>query len=86
MKDNLMIYIVECSFVDFVSEVEWNDFYSVDKLLVFILVIGFYMLQCFRVVSDGCFVYLVVYMIDGFDVLIGDEYWQKGGGNFVCWQ
>lgn len=81
-----MIYVVECSYFDFVSEEEWNDFYSLYKLFVFIFVWGFYILQCFRVCGVGCLIYFVFYLIDGLEVLQGDEYVWKGGGNFVCWQ
>lgn len=81
-----MIYTVECSFADPTSEAEWNDFYSADKLPALISVTGFHTSQRFRAVSDGCPVYLAIHTIDGLDVLTGDEYRQKGGGNFARWQ
>ncbi|RQV08840.1 sugar ABC transporter [Burkholderia cenocepacia] len=81
-----MIYTVECSFADPASEAEWNDFYSLDKLPALISVAGFHTSQRFRAISDGCPVYLAVHTIDGLDVLTGDEYRQKGGGNFARWQ
>ncbi|WDS37453.1 hypothetical protein [Pseudoxanthomonas sp.] len=81
-----MIYTVECSFTDPASEAEWNDFYSLDKLPALISVSGFHTSQRFRAVSPGCPVYLAIHSIDGLDVLQGDEYRQKGGGNFARWQ
>ncbi|AOI80657.1 MULTISPECIES: hypothetical protein [Burkholderia] len=81
-----MIYTVECSFADAASEAEWNDFYSDDKLPALISVAGFHTSQRFRAISDGCPVYLAVHTIDGLDVLTGDEYRRKGGGNFARWQ
>ncbi|MDO1585424.1 sugar ABC transporter [Rhizobium oryzicola] len=81
-----MIYTVECSFADPASEVEWNDFYSLDKLSALISVTGFHTSQRFRSLSRGCPVYLALHSIDGFDILTGEEYRQKGGGNFARWQ
>ncbi|KWF30786.1 hypothetical protein [Burkholderia pseudomultivorans] len=81
-----MIYTVECSFADPGSEAEWNDFYSLEKLPALISVTGFRTSQRFRAISDGCPVYLAVHTIDGPDVLSGDEYRDKGGGNFARWQ
>ncbi|MGS0891488.1 sugar ABC transporter [Burkholderia stagnalis] len=81
-----MIYTVECSFADPGSEAEWNDFYSLTKLPALISVTGFRTSQRFRAISDGCPVYLAVHTIDGLDVLTGDEYRRKGGGNFARWQ
>lgn len=81
-----MIYTVECSFADPVSEVEWNDFYSLDKLPALISVNGFHTSQRFKALSSGCPVYLAAHSIDGLDVLLGDEYREKGGGNFARWQ
>lgn len=81
-----MIYTVECSFADPRSEAEWNDFYSLEKLPALISVTGFHTSQRFKAISDGCPVYLAVHTIDGLDVLTGDEYRRKGGGNFARWQ
>jgi len=81
-----MIYTVECSFADPNSEAEWNDFYSLEKLPALISVTGFRTSQRFKSLSDGCPVYLAVHTIDGLDVLTGEEYRQKGGGNFARWQ
>ncbi|MFZ3120766.1 MAG: sugar ABC transporter [Variovorax sp.] len=81
-----MIYTVECSFADPRSEAEWNDFYSLEKLPALISVTGFHTSQRFKALSDGCPVYLAVHTIDGLDVLTGEEYRQKGGGNFARWQ
>lgn len=81
-----MIYTVECSFADPRSEAEWNDFYSLEKLPALISVTGFRTSQRFKALSDGCPVYLAVHTIDGLDVLTGEEYRQKGGGNFSRWQ
>jgi hypothetical protein len=81
-----MIYTVECSFADPGSEAEWNDFYSRDKLPALISVSGFHTSQRFRALSPGCPVYLALHSIDGLDILTGEEYRQKGGGNFARWQ
>jgi len=81
-----MIYTVECSFSDPRSEAEWNDFYSLEKLPALISVSGFHTSQRFKALSDGCPVYLAVHTIDGLDILTGDEYRRKGGGNFARWQ
>lgn len=81
-----MIYTVECSFADPVSEAEWNDFYSLEKLPALISVKGFRTSQRFKALSPGCPVYLAVHSIDGLDVLQGSEYRRKGGGNFARWQ
>lgn len=81
-----MIYSVECSFADPVSEAEWNDFYSFNKLPALISVSGFHTSQRFRAVSCGCPVYLALHSIDGIEVLNGAEYRDKGGGNFARWQ
>ncbi len=85
-KDNPMIYTVECSFADPNSEAEWNDFYSLEKLPALISVRGFHTSQRFRSISAGCPVYLAIHTIDGPDVLSGEEYRRKGGGNFARWQ
>ncbi len=84
--DTMMIYTVECSFADPASEAEWNDFYSLDKLPDLISVSGFHTSQRFKALSRGCPVYLALHSIDGHDILAGDEYRQKGGGNFARWQ
>ncbi|NIE62767.1 sugar ABC transporter [Burkholderia sp. Ax-1719] len=81
-----MIYTVECSFADPHSEAEWNDFYSVEKLRALISVTGFYSSQRFRALNDDCPAYLAIHTIEGIDVLMGEEYRQKGGGNFSKWQ
>ena len=81
-----MIYTVECSFADPKSEAEWNDFYSLKKLPALISVTGFHTSQRFKALSDGCPVYLAIHTIDGLDTLTGEEYRQKGGGNFARWQ
>ncbi|MFM0285817.1 sugar ABC transporter [Paraburkholderia megapolitana] len=81
-----MIYTVECSFADSSSEAEWNDFYSLEKLPALISVSGFRTSQRFKSLSEGCPLYLAVHTIDGLEVLTGDEYRQKGGGNFARWQ
>lgn len=81
-----MIYTVECSFADPASEAQWNDFYSLEKLPALISVSGFHTSQRFKAFSAGCPVYLAMHSIDGLAVLEGDEYRQKGGGNFARWQ
>lgn len=82
----MMIYTVECSFADPTSEAEWNEFYSLEKLPALISVTGFHTSQRFKAINDGCPVYLAVHTIDNLDVLTGDEYRRKGGGNFARWQ
>ncbi|MGV1757443.1 sugar ABC transporter [Rhizobium sp. A22-96] len=81
-----MIYTVECSFANADSEAEWNDFYSLEKLPALISVSGFHTSQRFKALSRGCPVYLAIHSIDGLDILTGEEYRQKGGGNFARWQ
>ena len=81
-----MIYTVECSFADPKSEAEWNDFYSLEKLPALISVTGFHTSQRFKSLSDGCPVYLAIHTIDALDVLTGEDYREKGGGNFARWQ
>lgn len=81
-----MIYTVECSFADPASEAEWNDFYSLEKLPALISVRGFHTSQRFKALTAGCPVYLAIHSINNLDVLQGDEYRQKGGGNFARWQ
>ncbi|MGM4981101.1 MULTISPECIES: hypothetical protein [Rhizobium] len=81
-----MIYTVECSFADPHSEAEWNEFYSLDKLPALISVSGFQTSQRFKALSRGCPVYLAIHSIDGLDVLTGEKYRKKGGGNFARWQ
>ncbi len=81
-----MIYTVECSFADPASEAEWNEFYSLEKLPALISVGGFHTSQRFKALSAGCPVYLALHTIDGLEVLQGDEYRRKGGGNFARWQ
>ncbi len=81
-----MIYTVECSFADSDSQAEWNDFYSLEKLPALISVSGFRTSQRFEALTSGCPMYLALHTIDGLDVLTGDEYRQKGGGNFARWQ
>lgn len=82
----MMIYTVECSFADPHSEAEWNAFYSLDKLPALISVSGFHTSQRFKALSAGCPVYLALHSIDSLDTLTGEEYIQKGGGNFARWQ
>jgi len=81
-----MIYTVECSFADPASEAQWNNFYSLEKLPALISVSGFHTSQRFKALSAGCPVYLALHSIDNLDVLQGDEYRRKGGGNFARWQ
>ncbi|WP_186150492.1 sugar ABC transporter [Burkholderia gladioli] len=81
-----MIYTVECSFADPGSEAEWNDFYSLEKLPALISVSGFHTSQRFRSISAECPVYLAIHTIEGPEVLGGEEYRRKGGGNFARWQ
>lgn len=82
----MMIYTVECSFADPVSEAEWNDFYSLEKLPALISLSGFRTSQRFKALSKDCPVYLALHTIDHLDVLLSEEYRRKGGGNFARWQ
>lgn len=85
-----MIYTVECSYADAQTEAEWNDFYSLQKLPALISVGGFQTSQRFKALDAGVPVavpvYLALHTIDGLGVLTGDEYREKGGGNFARWQ
>ena len=81
-----MIYTVECSFADPASEAQWNHFYSLEKLPALISVGGFHTSQRFKALNAGCPAYLAMHTIDNLDVLQGQEYRQKGGGNFARWQ
>ncbi|MDH6678981.1 hypothetical protein M2284_003194 [Rhodococcus sp. LBL1] len=81
-----MIYTVECSFAEPTREDEWNEFYSDRKLPALISVTGFHTSQRFKAISTGCPVYLALHTIDGPELLDGDEYREKGGGNFARWQ
>lgn len=83
---DIMIYTVECSFADPAGEATWNDFYSLEKLPALISVGGFHTSQRFKALNAGCPVYLAMHSIDGPEVLAGDEYRRKGGGNFARWQ
>lgn len=81
-----MIYTVECSFAEPTREDEWNEFYSGEKLRALISVTGFHTSQRFKAISTGCPVYLALHTVDGHEILSGDEYREKGGGNFARWQ
>jgi len=81
-----MIYTVECSYADPDSVALWNDFYSLEKLPALISVSGFHTSQRFQALSDGCPTYLAIHTMDGLDILTGEQYRQKGGGNFARWQ
>lgn len=81
-----MIYTVECSYADPGSEAEWNNFYSFRKLPALISVAGFHSSQRLKALGPGCPTYLALHTIDGCEVLEGQEYREKGGGNFARWQ
>lgn len=81
-----MIYTVECRYSDPATEGEWNDFYSLHKLPALISVRGFHTSQRFRACGAGCPTYLALHSIDGLEILQGEEYARKGGGNFARWQ
>lgn len=81
-----MIYTVECSFTNPASETEWNHFYTFEKLPALISVNGFHTSQRFKALNIGCPTYLAIHSIDNLGIIQGDEYRQKGGGNFSCWQ
>ena len=78
-----MIYTVECSFADLDSEAEWTSTAkSCPDLGHGVSRSG----DRFKAITGGCPVYLAIHTIDGLDVLTGDEYRRKGGGNFAKWQ
>lgn len=81
-----MIYTVECSFADPASEAEWNSFYSLQKLPALISVRGFDTSQRFKACGPGCPTYLALHSIESLEVLLGEDYARKGGGNFARWQ
>lgn len=81
-----MIYTVECRFDEPTREKDWNTFYSTMKLPALVSVAGFHTSQRFVAVDGECPTYLAIHTIDSLDVLYGDEYHQKGGGNFSRWQ
>lgn len=89
-KKITMIYTVECSYADAQTEAEWNDFYSLQKLPALISVSGFHTSQRFKVLASdvpaSVPAYLALHTIDDLNVLTGDEYREKGGGNFARWQ
>jgi len=85
-EDNPMIYTVECSFADPAREADWNDFYSLDKLPALISVAGFHTSQRFKASGAGCPAYLALHSIDDVDVLFGEAYRRKGGGDFAGWR
>jgi hypothetical protein len=82
----MMIYTVECNYADPASEVEWNAFYSQEKLPALISVSGFDSSQRFKALSGDCPAYLALHSVDTLAVLQSDEYREKGGGNFSRWQ
>lgn len=90
LKKFTMIYTVECSYADTRTEAEWNDFYSQLKLPALISVSGFHTSQRFKVLAADVPapvpVYLALHTMDDLNVLTGDEYREKGGGNFARWQ
>ena len=47
---------------------------------------GFHTSQRLKALADGYPLYLALHTIDGLDVLTGEDYRQKGGGNFARWQ
>lgn len=82
----MMIYTVECNYADPASEVQWNAFYSLEKLPALISVSGFSTSQRFKALSGECPAYLALHSVDTLAVLQSDEYRKKGGGNFSRWQ
>jgi hypothetical protein len=80
-----MIYTVECNYADPVSEAEWNEFYTLEKLPALISVSGFSSSQRFKALSGNCPAYLALHSVETLAVLQSDEYRQKGGGNFSRW-
>jgi hypothetical protein len=81
-----MIYTVECNFSDPNTEEQWNNFYSLNKLPALISVTGIHTSQRFKALGFGYPIYLAVHSIDSAEVLAGEEYHKKGGGNFAQWQ
>jgi hypothetical protein len=63
-----------------------DDFYSLEKLPALISVSGFHTSQRLKALNGGGPVYLAIHSIDGLEVLTGEEYRLKGGGNFARWQ
>lgn len=80
-----MIYTVECNYAEPDSEAEWNEFYTLKKLPALISVSGFSSSQRFKALSGNCPAYLALHSVETLAVLQGDEYRQKGGGNFSRW-
>ena len=81
-----MIYTVECNFSDPNTEEQWNNFYNLNKLPALISVTGIQTSQRFKAVGSGYPIYLAIHSIDSAEVLAGEEYHKKGGGNFAQWQ
>jgi hypothetical protein len=81
-----MLYTVECSYTDATTEHEWNEFYSVEKLVALISVTGFITSQRFKALTCASPTYLAIHTIQDEHVINSDEYKQKGGGNFARWQ
>ena len=81
-----MLYIVECRYADPQTEASWNTFYSQHKLPALVSVNGFSASQRFKALDSGSPLYLAIHSIEDADVLTGQEYRHKGGGNFSRWQ
>jgi len=82
----MVLYTVECSFVDPKFESEWNDFYTLDKLPKLISVPGFFTSQRFRTNEPTQPTYLAIHTVANAAVLESAVYREKGGGNFARWQ
>ncbi|WP_045855317.1 hypothetical protein [Raoultella terrigena] len=81
-----MLYTVECTYTDPISEAEWNDFYTRVKLPALLSVDGFSTSQRFRALTPGCPAWLAIHTVRDAAVLAGAEYRLKGGGSFAQWQ
>lgn len=81
-----LLYVVECSYTDPVTEADWNSYYNKDKLSSLLSVTGFRSSQRFVALSAGVPKYLAVHTIRSGDVLHGREYREHGGGGFGDWQ
>lgn len=81
-----MLYTVECNYTDSETEKVWNDFYSTEKLPALISVTGFLTSQRFKALTPACPIYLAIHTVTDKQVILSEEYQQKGGGNFARWQ
>ncbi|ARJ44381.1 hypothetical protein B1H58_20385 (plasmid) [Pantoea alhagi] len=81
-----MIYTVHCDYKDTVSEKDWNEFYSLNKLPCLISTTGFKTSQRFKSLKSATPRYLAVHTIENIGVIMSKEYLKNGGGTFSHWQ